>query len=411
MRFVAKLSNKKEALIKFLRSAYKDNGEKCRIFSVHGRIIIMKLFIAVDPGFDSMKVVANGKAFKFPFNVIETDERKMNDYRLRDDFMLLQKCDGSTYRVGQYAREQLYDNKEKIDSFYTEQRFISDEFQVGLDTAIALAIEKNELYEDQANLEIYLIVALPHACRNTYSTTITGAAAGPHSFQLRCGRGETKQYTFTIAESHIHTVSQTIAAILGETSDDNGDINEEKFCYLSNGPTLVLDGGYYTMGMVVVSRGGTIDEDKTESDTRHAMANVNEAVAAALRDKRPDVNHYSVEYLLSKDGGTIRYLENGKAVKVNVGDIREEKMQEVCADLIEYLNQKYNHLLDFKYVLVTGGTGFNFYPQILKYYEEANLLDRNHLLLTSGELEGRNNPIEFAIAIGAYKGLKAIANS
>ena len=170
----------------------------------------MKLFIAVDPGFDSMKVVANGKAFKFPFNVIETDERKMNDYRLRDDFMLLQKCDGSTYRVGQYAREQLYDNKEKIDSFYTEQRFISDEFQVGLDTAIALAIEKNGLYEDQANLEIYLIVALPHACRNTYSTTITGAAAGPHSFQLRCGRGETKQYTFTIAESHIHTVSQTI---------------------------------------------------------------------------------------------------------------------------------------------------------------------------------------------------------
>ena len=64
----------------------------------------MKLFIAVDPGFDSMKVVANGKAFKFPFNVIETDERKMNDYRLRDDFMLLQKCDGSTYRVVQYAR-------------------------------------------------------------------------------------------------------------------------------------------------------------------------------------------------------------------------------------------------------------------------------------------------------------------
>lgn len=371
----------------------------------------MKLFIAVDPGFDSMKVVANGNTFKFPFNVVETNERKLNDYRLRDDFMLMQKDDGSTYRVGQYAREQLYDNKENIDTFYTEQRFISAEFQVGLDTAIALAIEKNGLYNNQSTLDIYLIVALPHACRNTYASTITGAAAGPHSFQLRCGREEPKKFNFKIQESNIHTVSQTIAAILGETSEDNGDINEEKFIYLSNGPTLVLDGGYYTTGMVVVSRGGTIDEDKTESNTCHAMANVNEAVAEKIRVHRPDVNHYSIEYLLNKDDGIIRYIDNGKAATICIGDIRKQKMSEICAHLIKYLNQKYNYLLDFKYVLVTGGTGYNFYPQILKYYEETNLLDKEHLLLTSGELEGHQNPIEYAIAIGAYKGLKGIVNS
>lgn len=230
-------------------------------------------------------------------------------------------------------------------------------------------------------------------------------------FQSPLRKGEAKKYAFTIQETHIHTVSQTIAAIMGETSDDNGNINEEKFCYLSNGPTLVLDGGYYTMGIVVVSRGGTIDEDKTESDTQHAMANVNEAVAKEIRDHRPDVNHYSIEYLLNKDGGTIRYMENGKAATIKIGEIREKKISEVCSDLIEYLNKKYNYLLDFKYVLVTGGTGYNFYPQILKYYEDANLLDKDHLLLTSGELEGRQNPIEYAIAIGAYKGLKGIANN
>lgn len=370
----------------------------------------MKLFIAVDPGFDSMKVAANGKTFKFPFNVIETNERRMNDYRLRDDFMLLTRNDGSTYRVGQYAREQLYDAKKEIGDFYTEQRFISTEFQVGLDTAIALAIEKNGLFEDQSDLEIHLIVALPHACRNTYASTITGAAAGTHSFQLRCGRGDQKEFKFNIPEANIHTVSQTIAAILGETSDDNGNINEEKFYYLSNGPTLVLDGGYYTMGMVVVSRGGTIDEDRTESNTQYAMANVNQAVAEELRPHRPDVNHYSIEYLLGKDGGGIRYMENGKAITVNVGEIRARKMEDICSQLIEYLNKKYNCMLDFQYVLVTGGTGYNFYPQLLRYYEEANLLDKEHLLLTSGELEGRQNPIEYAIVVGAYKGLKGITN-
>ena len=86
------------------------------------------LLIAIDPGFDSMKVVANGRVFKFPFNVVETDERKMTDYRLRDDFMLYQGEDGATYRVGQYAREMSFDNKADVASFYTEKRFISKEF-------------------------------------------------------------------------------------------------------------------------------------------------------------------------------------------------------------------------------------------------------------------------------------------
>ena len=54
------------------------------------------LCIAVDPGFDAMKVVANGIPFKFAFNVVETDERKRTDYHLRPDFMLLRDEQDST---------------------------------------------------------------------------------------------------------------------------------------------------------------------------------------------------------------------------------------------------------------------------------------------------------------------------
>jgi len=373
-----------------------------------GRSKMQKLLIAVDPGFDTMKVVANGRVFKFPFNVVETDERKMTDYRLRDDFILLQTPDGSTFRVGQYARELVFDNKAKVDSFYTEQRFVSKEFQVGLNTAIAMAIEENGLYEEQANLDIHLMVALPHACREAYASTIAGAATGPHKFQLRQSRGAAKTYKFNIPEENVHTISQTIAAILGETSDDDGSINEEKFYYLSNGPTLVLDGGYYTMGMVVVSRGGSVDDSKTESDTNHAMANVNQLVAEAIQDKRPDINHYSIEYLLGRGENTIRYMDKGKATTIDLRELKKQKSQEVCASLIEYLNKKYNSLLDFKYILVTGGTGACFYDQILDFYHTAELLDKNHLLLTTGQLNGATHPIEFAITIGAYKGLRGI---
>ena len=367
-----------------------------------------QLFVAVDPGFDSMKVVANGIVFKFPFNVVETDERKMTDYRLRDDFMLYQDSNGGTYRVGQYARELVFDNKSRVDSFYTEQRFISEEFQVGLNTAIALAIEKNGLCDNQSDLDIYLMVALPHSCRETYAPTIIGLAAGTHKFKLRCGQDKDKVFRYRIAEKNVFTVSQTIASILGETSDDTGNVDEEKFFYLSNGPTLVLDGGYYTMGMVVVSRGGSVDESKTESDTRHAMSNVNQLIADAIKDKRPDINHYAIEYLLGKDDGIIRYMADGKAAVIDLHELRKDKVKEVCTSLINYLDNKYDNLLDFKYVLVTGGTGAAFYKQLLDFYSSTGLIDSEHLMLTTGMLNDKQYPVEFAIAIGAYKGLKGV---
>ena len=107
------------------------------------------LYIAVDPGFDSVKVVANGKIFKFPFVAEETDERKISDYGIRSDFLLYRNNDGTTYRVGQYARELIFDNKNRhnmdsrMNELYSEKRFISAEFQVGLRTAIGLAITEN----------------------------------------------------------------------------------------------------------------------------------------------------------------------------------------------------------------------------------------------------------------------------
>ncbi len=368
------------------------------------------LYIAIDPGFDSLKVIANGIAFKFPFNVVETDERKMSDYALRDDFLLYQNRLGITYRVGQYAREMIFENKlfseDGMQDFYTEQRFISDSFSVGLDVAIALSIIKSGLYLQQDSLDIHLIVALPHACRNQFASTIIGKASGPHVFNLRCGTHAEQSFEFSILSENIKTVSQTIAAILGETSDEYGNIDAEKSHYLTQGPTLVLDGGYYTFGMVVVSRGGSVDDNLTESDTAHAMKNVNLKIASAVSDVRPDVKHYAIEYLLSKDNGMLRYIKDGHAECLSLPTIREEKLQEVCLDFIQYLNQKYNSLLDVRYVLVTGGTGACFYPQMLQYYTQTGIMDESHFLLTHSSLNEKNFPIEYAIAIGAYKGLK-----
>ena len=369
-----------------------------------------QLLIAIDPGFDSMKVIANGQAFKFPFNAVETDERKMSDYGNHNGFILYKDEAGATWRVGQYARSMLFENKtadieDPLRGFYTEERFISEEFKVGIRSAIAKAIDNTDLYDVQQSLDICLIVALPHSVRNKFASSVTGLLSGEHSYLMTFGTEKERPFRFTIQESNVYTVSQTIAAILGETSDDEGFINQEKFHYLSSGPTLVIDGGYYTMGLVPVSRGGFVDDNHAESNTQHSMKNVNLAVAEELAAQRPDIRHYSVEYLLAQGENMIRYMKDGHVESIDMNEIRETKMNEVCASFIEYLNKKYNNLLDFKYVLVTGGTGACYYMQMLQYYKGLGLMDETHMLLTRPNLNGNDLSIEFAIAVGAYKGL------
>lgn len=375
---------------------------------------MQKLFVSIDPGFDSLKVVAGGKTFKIPFSVQETDERKLTDYRIRNDFILYREPSGATYRVGSYARELIYENKnqQNLDSqmniFYSESRFTSAEFLVGLRVALALALECCNINPNE-NPEIYLMVALPHAVRQKYAAAVVGNCAGHHKFSMVHGTKPEVNYEFVILENHVFTVSQTIAAIIGETSDDNGNINDDRFFYLTNGPTLVLDGGYYTMGLVSVSKGGSVDDSMTESDTNHAMKNVNIAIANAIKEHRPDVKHFQMEYLIQNEG-KIRYMHEGKAATIDLVQLREEKIQEVCSSLIEHLNEKYNNLLDFNYVLVAGGTGAAFYQQLFDYYTSTGISDADHFLLASSELMGQKYSIEYSIAIGAYKGLMGVAD-
>lgn len=91
---------------------------------------------------------------------------------------------------------------------------------------------------------------------------------------------------------------------------------------------------------------------------------------------------------------------------IDLSSIREKKIQSVCNNLIRYLNKQYDNLIDFRYILVTGGTGAAFFNQLLDYYKGTGLMDDEHMLLTRPMIAGKELPIEFAVVVGAYKGLR-----
>ncbi|WP_147566653.1 hypothetical protein [Clostridium tyrobutyricum] len=383
-----------------------------------------EIFITVDPGYDSIKLILESEkhtvSLKIPFNVEETDERKYNDTWVKDTFLVYRSKNLLTYRVGEYARELVFENKKndsiktRMPEFYSEKRFLNDDFIIGVRSAIAKALLKYESevpefeISNLSEYKMYLMLALPHATQDEFADPVANKFKGKNEFDIKIGKSEYVSISFKIDRENIYTVSQTIAAIIGQTSDDEGNLNQETLDLLLKGPTLVIDAGYYTTGLVVISDGGSVDNKLSESDTNHAMRNVNIKVSEAIKDKRPDIEFYVVEYLCNKNDGIVKF-KNGenKTETFNIKEIKEEKIKELCAEFIEYLNSKYNNLLDFNYVVIDGGTGSQYFPILRKHYVEENeTFKENQLILASSTINGQRLSIEYSIAVGAHKALK-----
>lgn len=82
--------------------------------------------------------------------------------------------------------------------------------------------------------------------------------------------------------------------------------------------------------------------------------------------------------------------------------VREEA-KKLCDELIDYINTKYENLVDIRQILVTGGTGAAYYEHILEYVKGHRKHLETNIILTDYDFLGKKiNPI-YAIVVGMYK--------
>ena len=381
-----------------------------------------ELIISLDPGFDSMKVIVNGLAFKFPFNILPiTYEQTRDLFQVNDDYFVIKDLiTNKLFLVGQYAREKIYTDSSKDESFiqymnkfYSDKRFVDPLFIYVLRTAINLSIskflevEQDYDLDDIKNMNITIGIALPHTLRDVYGPTMKEILAGTHKSEMTIGMMDNVHFEYTIQKDNIIVFSQTLSAIICETTDDDGNMDYEKYEKLSqNGPTLILDAGYYTVGIMTVSK-GVVNNETAESNTSFAMKNVNEKTAAQL----PDVKDYMIEHLCNVNNGKMKTfnVETKKAEVFDVPSIRSQQLSEVCNALIDHIDEKFNYLQAVNHVLITGGTGSSYYDQIKKCYAtDRELFNEEDIMLVNSTLFNHEKPAEYGIAVGCYKGLKAV---
>jgi len=382
------------------------------------------LKIVIDPGFDFMKIIINGNFYKVPSTALTLTEEEIKRMyvleKINENRILSRHQSGVIYVVGDEARLILQENAdEKVNREYNNitsstmedmSRFKTEIFRAQLFGSLGYAFY-NYCNDTQTPLEsiiekdIFVGLTLPHSYVDEGSEILQGILNGKHLYDVVIGKNEAK-IEFEVKHGRTMAISQTIAALMSLSSDDEGNAIEKLVEKYEKYPAIVLDGGYFTLGIVDVRKGNIIS-NKSESNTEFAMLNINKELVKKIKEEttKTDIEDYNIEQRI-ETSPVIRWKakdENGNE-EIKEQDIRlwkESITKEKCDQLIKYLNEKFDDLTDHEQIAIAGGTG----KAYAKYLEEYLREKRKHIQFTEIKAMFGGKELEpvYAIAIGMYK--------
>lgn len=372
--------------------------------------------IALDAGFSGNKIAVNKMLYDIPFAIqdITEEEGRYELRRIDDDYVRVEK-DGRIYLIGRAAKEYTLDmdksksRKTTMEAFSTMERYNMQLFEIALQAFLAYGLQRyakdsrkseNPFHaEDADKWDIHVGVALPHKHLDELAPIVNGYLDKGIDISIMIGTDKEAHYQFTPASKSYN--SQVVSMLYNEVvTNDLDDVTGDRDIY-SMLPALVLDAGYKTLGKFKMAADESIVGD--DSDTNFAMLNINEKVVTEISAVRPGFSEYQIDEMCAK-GEVVRYIntDTGKPEYLDVCAIKEKYLKETCADLIAHLCSEYDNLLDFKCILIGGGTGDQYYPYIKEFCEK----ERPYLkvILAGGEdFYGKPCGPVHAIAAGLFK--------
>lgn len=380
-----------------------------------------KVLLAVDTGFDGCKFCINGMVIDIPFAILDITGKDGNFMTHRDaDNFIRSEIDGETYLLGSRAKTSLLESSQiaqahQMDTFYTIGRFKMREYKIALKSFLCYALCKYEEYSaktdkdpftvtalNEGKVELFVGSALPHSQRDEiWEESVLPALLEPIKLNISVGDADPVFFDFQLTEDNLCMNSQVISAMFAVTLDENGNYKPD--CIAENMlPMLVLDLGYLTGGIFLLSKDGRVVF--ADSNQEFAMHNVNERVANIVKEHRSDITSFNIE-TLAKKKETVRYSKevDGQTIfdAYDIETLRNEEIKRAAENLNRYLFMKFNNLLDIKSIIVAGGTGGLYYEYLEPEYKKRMIESK----LAEPEMNSEKTEPVFAVVIGLYRSM------
>lgn len=319
-----------------------------------------KTIIALDGGYSAVKGASPNRVFIFPSYAKRTPKDLEVVGKIRpSDIQFRDNLTGDTWLVG-HAAETLMEQSD-IDSttdasLYTRYRYDSDVYKVIMATGMAIG-----LWGTGAGNEIFLQTGLPATYKDRDAGKLKAALVGKYDISIKIGSGDWQLFQFALDEDHIDVMEQPQGTLCA-TAYDNGEVSMlGKDILRSN--SVILDIGFGTEDVFSI-RSGYKNSHQTYSDT--GMRAVFENVIKKIASENPGAEFKIFELQRFLEEGKASYfdVDSFKADVVEFADILEAENKALCEKSVRRLMQEYGNLIDYKYLIVTGGTGESRFSQI-----------------------------------------------
>lgn len=319
-----------------------------------------RFIVALDGGYSSVKGLSENTYCCFPSYAKRVDGVDIVGRLNPTDIILTDHKTGKMWVVGAYAENTMNHNDIQSttdESLYTRYRYKSDIYRAIMTTGLGIGLFRTDIDD---NVTICVQTGLPSGYIKKDAKDLRAVLAGDYDFTLRIG-DECKDFKFRLESENIGIMEQPRGTLANIVYDKDGHIIPEKKDIL-NSNTIIMDDGFGTEDIFAFLSGSNIKDDhprqKTYTDT--AMKAVFEAVVVRINEKYDTAfKVFELQKFLKR--GTIPVLDRTQdaiaTTEVKFIEMLEEYNRKLCTKSIHRLLDDYDNLLDYNYLIITGGTG------------------------------------------------------
>ncbi|MBR5360757.1 MAG: ParM/StbA family protein [Lachnospiraceae bacterium] len=296
--------------------------------------------------------------------------------------------------VGEMAQNIIMsgDTSDSEAALYGRDRYTNAMYRVIAEVSLGIGMRTNKIGGPEKDDEIVIQTGLPERYLGD-EYDLKDALSGHHHFALRIGSGDWLTYTFDVKPENIFVMSQPKGSLFSVCINKDGKWHHEAQKYLTSS-VLVFDPGFGTLDLFPIVS-GTVGEGATYTDL--GMRRVLSETSKLIRE------NYNVEIPVPAmqkylETGLVRHL-NKKSLEVKeypFGNLLAESSKKVCSEAIDRIISSIS-LIDYQYMIVTGGTGAAWLAEINERFKNFTTLK----ILQSNQNDN-NLPLIYSNVRGYY---------
>lgn len=311
--------------------------------------------IGLDVGYSGTKVVSEWSVNCIPTFAIRSDGMEGIEVQGVDNNSIMYMDEtGKQWIVGEAAQNSILLTDTSAGSLSIYERSRWDDPMTLVVARVGIAAGMRDENGKHTDRPIVVQTGLPPKYYKGDYADIMRVFTGVHNYKVKFGNGPWETFQYYLDERNLLVIDQPMGTFYGLTKTKGLKPAPDAGLIMNNN-VLIVDPGFGTLDIFPV-RGGKFNRIESATLPNLGMKRVFMETANRIFDE------YGTEIPVP---AFQRYLETGVVpmkqgrtyVEADFKNILEESSLKVCNEAIEKIYNDFNPTLNYKYIVLTGGTG------------------------------------------------------